>query len=52
MSGQITYFELPSSDNEATQRFWGSLFGWTFHAHCADDQGVEFSLSQQAGDHA
>ncbi|MEV4062172.1 VOC family protein [Nonomuraea dietziae] len=112
MSGQITYFELPSTDIEATQRFWGSLFGWTFYegnfpgysmiqgpepmggsphgdssrhpriffavdditaavarvrelggtaedpvsipsgayAHCTDDQGVEFSLSQQAGD--
>jgi predicted enzyme related to lactoylglutathione lyase len=112
MSGQVTYFELPSSDIEATRRFWGSLFGWTFsegnfsgysmiqgpdpmggsphddssrhpriffavddissavarvrelggtaedpvsipsgsYAHCTDDQGVEFSLSQQAGD--
>jgi predicted enzyme related to lactoylglutathione lyase len=30
MSGNITYFEVPSSDIEATQRFWGSLFGWEF----------------------
>jgi predicted enzyme related to lactoylglutathione lyase len=113
MSGQVTYFELPAGDIAATQRFWGSLFGWTFregnfpgysmiqgpepmggaphddasrhpriffavddieaavarvrelggtaeapvaipsgaYAHCVDDQGVEFSLSQEAGDH-
>lgn len=110
MSGQVTYFELPSGDISATQRFWGSLFDWTFYegnfpgysmikgsepmggsphgdasrhpriyfsvddieaavaqvrelggtaedpvtipsgiyAHCTDDQGVEFSLSQEA----
>ncbi|RJL35722.1 VOC family protein [Bailinhaonella thermotolerans] len=110
MSGQVTYFELPSGDIEATRRFWGSLFGWEFYegnfpgysmikgsepmggaphddasrhprvffavddlgaaiarvrelggtaeepvvipsgayAHCADDQGVAFSLSQPA----
>lgn len=30
MNGRVTYFELPSSDIDATQRFWGSLFGWTF----------------------
>ncbi|MCZ4278953.1 VOC family protein, partial [Rhodococcoides yunnanense] len=30
MVGNVTYFEVPSSDIEATQRFWGSLFGWTF----------------------
>lgn len=110
MNGQVTYFELPSTDIEATQRFWGSLFSWTFYegnfpgysmiqgpkpmggsphddssrypriffavdditaavalvrelggtaeepvripsgayAHCTDDQGVKFSLSQKA----
>jgi predicted enzyme related to lactoylglutathione lyase len=114
MSGNVTYFEVPSSDIAATQRFWGSLFGWTFYegnfpgysmiqgpepmggaphddssrhpriffavddieaavtrvrelggtaedpvtipsgayAQCTDDQGVEFSLSQEAGEHA
>ncbi|GAA1238781.1 VOC family protein [Prauserella halophila] len=31
MNGQVTYFELPSTDIDATQHFWGSLFGWTFH---------------------
>jgi len=30
MSGEIVYFELPGNDAEATQRFWGSLFGWRF----------------------
>lgn len=30
MSGEIVYFELPGNDLEATQRFWGSLFGWRF----------------------
>lgn len=110
MNGNVTYFELPGSDIDTTQRFWGSLFGWRFSegnvpgysmiqgpdpmggsphgdpsrhpriffdvddiaaavarvralggtaddpvtipsgsfAHCADDQGVAFSLSQQA----
>lgn len=110
MNGQVTYFELPSTDIESTQRFWGTLFGWTFvegnfpgysmihgsepmggsphddsarhprvffavddiaaavarvrelggkaadpvtipsgsYAHCTDNQGVEFSLSQKA----
>ncbi|WP_206511673.1 VOC family protein [Rhodococcus sp. BGS-1C] len=114
MVGNVTYFEVPSSDIEATQRFWGSLFGWTFRggnlpgysmidgptpmggaphedssrhpriyfavedihaavarvrelggiaedpvaipsgafAHCVDDQGVEFSLSQEPGEQA
>lgn len=109
MAGNITYFEVPSTDIEATQQFWGQLFGWTFYegnasgysmisgptpmggaphdepsrhprvffavddihaavakvralggtaeepvtipsgafAHCVDDQGVEFSLSQE-----
>ncbi len=111
MNGEVTYFELPSTDIESTQRFYGSIFGWTFvegnfpgysmnqgsepmggsphddasrhpriffavddiaaavarvrelggtaedpvtipsgsYAHCTDDQGVAFSLSQQAG---
>lgn len=31
MAGNVTYFEVPSSDIEATQRFWGLLFGWKFH---------------------
>ena len=31
MAGNVTYFEVPSSDIEATQRFWGSLFGWRFY---------------------
>lgn len=31
MNGQVVYFELPSSDIQATRQFWGSLFGWTFH---------------------
>ncbi|WP_181791890.1 VOC family protein [Streptomyces phytophilus] len=31
MNGQVTYFEVPSSDIATTQQFWGSLFGWTFH---------------------
>ncbi|WP_158542888.1 VOC family protein [Phytoactinopolyspora halophila] len=31
MSGEIVYFELPGNDVEATQRFWGSLFGWAFN---------------------
>lgn len=114
MNGNVTYFELPSSDITATQRFWGSLFEWKFnegnfpgysmiqgpaplggsphddssrhpriffavddieaavarvrelggtaedptalpsgaYAHCTDDQGVRFSLSQEAGDRA
>ena len=114
MTGNVTYFEVPSTDIEATQRFWGSLFGWTFRegnfpgysmidgptplggaphddssrqprvyfavddidaavdrvrelggtaddpvtipsgkfAHCVDDQGVEFSLSQEPGGQA
>lgn len=30
MAGNVTYFEIPSGDIEATQRFWGSLFGWSF----------------------
>ncbi|MDN5727791.1 MAG: VOC family protein [Propionibacteriales bacterium] len=111
MSGNVTYFELPSSDITATRQFWGSMFGWTFndgripgysmiegptpmggsshedasrhpriffavddieaavarvrelggtasepvtipsgaYAHCTDDQGVAFSLSEEAG---
>lgn len=31
MSGEVVYFEVPGNDVEATQRFWGSLFGWTFN---------------------
>lgn len=30
MSGEIVYFELPGHDAAATQRFWSSLFDWTF----------------------
>lgn len=32
MNGNVTYFEVPSSDIAATERFWGSLFDWTFKA--------------------
>ncbi|MEP1975969.1 VOC family protein [Hyphomonas sp.] len=114
MSGNVTYFELPGTDITATERFWGTLFSWSFkegnfpgysmihgpkpmggashddasrhpriffavddieaavakvrelggtaedpvtipsgaYAHCTDDQGVAFSLSQEAGDQA
>lgn len=31
MSGEIVYFELPGHDAAATQRFWSSLFDWTFN---------------------
>ncbi|ANI93381.1 VOC family protein [Dietzia timorensis] len=30
MTGNVTYFEVPSTDIEATEKFWGSLFGWNF----------------------
>lgn len=30
MAGNVTYFELPGKDIEATRTFWGSLFGWEF----------------------
>lgn len=112
MAGNVTYFEVPSNDIAATQRFWGTLFGWEFRegnfpgysmidgptplggaphedssrhpriyfsvddihaavarvrelggsaedpvsipsgafAHCIDDQGVEFSLSEEPED--
>lgn len=32
MSGNVSYFELPSTDIEATRQFWGGLFGWEFRA--------------------
>ncbi|GIG70941.1 VOC family protein [Phytomonospora endophytica] len=112
MNGKVTYFELPAGDIAATERFWGSLFGWRFragnfpgysmidgsaptggsphddasrhpriffavddiaaavarvrelggtaddpvtipsgaYAHCVDDQGVAFSLSEEPGE--
>lgn len=31
MNGEVTYFELPSSDIATTQQFWGALFGWKFN---------------------
>ena len=27
---KISYLELPADDMGATQRFYGTLFGWTF----------------------
>lgn len=40
MSGEVVYFELPGNDAAAAQRFWDSLFGWTFTA----SNGAEYSM--------
>src|SRR5262249_45993072 len=33
MAGQIVHIEIPPDDTAASQAFWGSLFGWQFHAY-------------------
>ena len=54
MTGQISYFEVPTEDTAAARRFWGGLLGWTFcvpagtFVRRTDDQGVAFTLWQDA----
>ena len=32
MPGQIVHIEIPADDTGASQKFWGSLFGWEFQS--------------------
>lgn len=32
MAGQIVHIEIPADDTAASQKFWGSLFGWSFES--------------------
>ncbi len=43
-TGKINYVELPSRDLEATKRFFGNAFGWSFV-----DYGPEYSAIENAG---
>jgi len=43
-TGKINYVEMPSRDLEATKRFFGDAFGWSFI-----DYGPEYVAIQNAG---
>lgn len=43
-TGEINYIELPSRDLEATKRFFGAAFGWSFV-----DYGPEYIAIENAG---
>lgn len=30
MAGNVSYFEIPSTNIDATRDFWNALFGWNF----------------------
>ena len=42
--GKINYVEIPARDLEATKRFFGDAFGWTFV-----DYGPEYVAIESAG---
>tara|TARA_R110002167_G_scaffold180940_3_gene381140 strand:- start:61 stop:432 length:372 start_codon:yes stop_codon:yes gene_type:complete len=43
-TGKINYVEMPSRDLEATKKFFGDAFGWSFI-----DYGPEYVAIQNAG---
>ena len=43
-TGKINYIEMPSRDLEATKRFFGDAFGWSFV-----DYGPEYVAIENAG---
>lgn len=43
-TGKINYVEIPAKDLEATKRFFGDAFGWTFV-----DYGPEYVAIENAG---
>ncbi|GHA22813.1 VOC family protein [Oceanisphaera arctica] len=43
-TGKINYVEIPSRDLEATKRFFGDAFGWSFV-----DYGPEYVAIENAG---
>ncbi len=43
-TGKINYVEMPSRDLEATKRFFGDAFGWSFV-----DYGPEYVAIENAG---
>ncbi|WP_228290053.1 VOC family protein [Marinobacter salsuginis] len=43
-TGKINYVEIPARDLEATKRFFGEAFGWTFV-----DYGPEYVAIENAG---
>ena len=43
-TGKINYLEMPSRDLEATKRFFGEVFGWSFV-----DYGPEYAAIENAG---
>ncbi|WP_166256444.1 VOC family protein [Marinobacter salicampi] len=43
-TGKINYFEMPSKDLEATKRFFGEAFGWSFV-----DYGPDYVAIENAG---
>jgi len=43
-TGKINYVEIPAKDLEATKRFFGEAFGWTFV-----DYGPEYVAIENAG---
>ncbi|MDX1636105.1 MAG: VOC family protein [Marinobacter sp.] len=40
-TGKIDYVEMPSRDLEATKRFFGEAFGWSFVDYGADYVAIE-----------
>jgi hypothetical protein len=42
--GYLDYIELPAPDMEATKRFYGSVFGWTF-----TDYGPDYAEFDSGG---
>ncbi len=42
--GSVCHLEIPAPDLDAAQRFYGAVFGWTFHA-----MGPEYVIFQYPG---
>ena len=49
MPGQIVHIEIPADDTGASLAFWGSLFGWEFHAVPGPSEYHMTRLSEQQG---
>jgi predicted enzyme related to lactoylglutathione lyase len=47
-SNRVVHFEIPANQPEALTRFYGGLFGWTFHK--APMEGPEYWLCDTGSD--
>ena len=47
---QVTWFEVATDDPDATEKFYGELFGWTYESGAGgDDAGMDYRTIHYPG---